>query len=136
VEIIEERKRLRERVIECVKEWASNLPFKASVVLIGSYARGDFNLWSDVDVLLIADLHGNPLERLKSIDAPPGFEVIPLTLEEFEKLLSKRNPLAVDTIVHGIIVRDDFCIGKLVEKYRRSMAKDLEFSTNHHREAS
>lgn len=38
--------------------------FKVSAILIGSYARGDFNKWSDVDVLLIAEFAGNPLERL------------------------------------------------------------------------
>jgi len=38
---------------------------KVSVWLYGSVARGDFNFWSDVDVLLVAeDLPKHPLERV------------------------------------------------------------------------
>lgn len=56
--------------------WANKLPFKATVILIGSYARGDFNLWSDVDILLISEsLSGNPIERLKALDAPQDFKL-------------------------------------------------------------
>ncbi|MBS7288260.1 MAG: nucleotidyltransferase domain-containing protein [Candidatus Freyarchaeota archaeon] len=51
---------------------------KCTVVLVGSYARGDFNLWSDIGILLTSsELKGNPLDRLKKVDAPAGFQVIP-----------------------------------------------------------
>jgi Nucleotidyltransferase domain. len=35
--------------------------------MIGSYARGDFNRWSDVDLVVISDFKGNPLERLEKL---------------------------------------------------------------------
>ena len=114
MEILKERRALREKVIEEARRWASNLPFKSSVILIGSYARGDFNLWSDVDIVLIAELQGNPLERLKAIDYPPGYEVIPLTPKEFLTLLSKRSPIAMEAISNGIILRDDYNIKRLL----------------------
>ena len=114
MEILKERRALREKVIEEARRWANNLPFKSSVILIGSYARGDFNLWSDVDIVLIAELQGNPLERLKAIDYPPGYEVIPLTLKEFLTLLSKRSPIAMEAISNGIILRDDYNIKRLL----------------------
>ncbi|MUM63760.1 hypothetical protein D1867_00500 [Acidianus infernus] len=64
---------------------------------MGSYARGDFNVWSDVDILIIGDFkEENPLKRLEKIDFPPGFEVIPLTEEEFKKALEKNNPIIWD----------------------------------------
>ena len=115
MEILKKRRALREKVIEEARRWASNLPFKSSVILIGSYARGDFNLWSDVDIVLIAELQGNPLERLKSIDYPPGYEVIPLTLQEFLTQLSKRNPIAMEAVSNGVILRDDYNIEKLLK---------------------
>lgn len=118
MEVLEERRRQRERVIGEAKRWAESLPFKASVILIGSYARGDFNLWSDVDIVLIAELHGNPLERLKMIDYPPGFEVIPLTQSEFMRLLKKGNPIAVEAISEGVILRDDYGLERIREKYK------------------
>ena len=120
MEILKEGRALREKVIEEARRWASNLPFKSSVILIGSYARGDFNLWSDVDIVLIAWLHGNPLERLKSIDYPPGFEVIPLTPTEFLTLLKKRNPIAMEALSNGVILRDDFNIEELLKQVTNS----------------
>lgn len=44
MEAVKRRERLREQVIREAREWASKLPFKATALLIGSYARGDFNL--------------------------------------------------------------------------------------------
>lgn len=118
MEIVEERRRLREEVLRRAREWAQNLQFKASAILIGSYARGDFNLWSDVDVVLIAELSGNPIERLKNIDLPPGFEVIPLTPNEFTRLLEKKNPLAIEALSGGIILRDDLEVKNLLKRLR------------------
>jgi len=113
VEILKKRAKLREKVIEDARNWAKSLPFKASVIMIGSYARGDFNLWSDVDIILISDFKGSPLKRLEKIDYPPGFEVIPLTVHELTALLKKGDPLAKEAMFRGIILRDDFNIEKL-----------------------
>lgn len=72
MEIIEKRRRLRERRIEEAREWVSKLPFRVTAILIGSYARGDFNIWSDIDILLISEeFIGRPTERLRFIDALP-----------------------------------------------------------------
>ncbi|MBS7648760.1 nucleotidyltransferase domain-containing protein, partial [Candidatus Bathyarchaeota archaeon] len=54
MEIIEERRRLREKRIEEAREWASRIRLRVTAILIGSFARGDFNLWSDVDILVIS----------------------------------------------------------------------------------
>ncbi|MEM1538376.1 MAG: nucleotidyltransferase domain-containing protein [Candidatus Nezhaarchaeales archaeon] len=107
MEILKERERLRKEAIKEAREWVKRLNFKVTAVLIGSYARGDFNKWSDVDVLLIADFKGNPIERLKTLNAPPGFEAIPLTPKEFSSMLSRKNPLAVEAVSRGIVLRND-----------------------------
>ncbi len=117
MEVLKERKRIREEVIKKAKEWARSLNFKATVILIGSYARGDFNLWSDVDIVIVSnDLKGSPLERLKEIEYPPGFEVIPLTTDELQILLRKNNPIALDIKHYGIILRDDLGLSKVIKK--------------------
>ena len=92
-------KRERERVIESAKTYINSLKGLYSAFLIGSYAKGDFNALSDVDVLLVGDFHGNPLERLLKLDFPPGFEVIPLTEEEFNRALKKNNLIIYDARV-------------------------------------
>ena len=97
MEVIEER--LRRNIIEEAIYWANKLPFKATVILIGSYARGNFNLWSDIDILLISEsLSGNPIKRLKALDIPPGFQVIPLTLKEYEKLLLRKGNFIMEAV--------------------------------------
>lgn len=79
--------------------------------------NGDFNLWSDIDVVVVSDeLRGSPLERLRQISIPPGFEVIPVTLEELKRLLERRNPIAVELLENGVIVRDDYNIKELLGK--------------------
>jgi len=107
MEIFRERKRIMEEALQKAREWAKGIPFKAKAILIGSYARGDFNLWSDIDVMVIAEFDNRPIDRLKNIDYPPGFEVIPLRPKEFKRLLEKKDPLALEALSIGILLRDD-----------------------------
>lgn len=119
MEIIKERRRLRERRIEEAREWASKIPLRVTAVLIGSYARGDFNLWSDIDILLISeDFVGNPLDRLRSIDAPPGYQIIALTPKEFKMLMEKREIMVMEAMEYGVVLRDDLKILSIKEKNR------------------
>ncbi len=107
MEILTERKRIREEAIQKARTWAEDVPFKVTAILVGSYARGDFNLWSDIDVMVIAEFNSRPVERLKNIDYPAGFEMIPLTPKEFRRLLEKKDPLALEALSIGIVLRDD-----------------------------
>ncbi|MEJ2770733.1 MULTISPECIES: nucleotidyltransferase domain-containing protein [unclassified Stygiolobus] len=121
-DIIAERERKRREVIEKARAYVNSLKGRYSAFLIGSYARGDFNVWSDIDVLLIGDFRGNPLERLLGLDFPPNFEVIPLTEEEFHKALEKNNPITWDVRSKGVVLRDDL---GLCEKYNISCFRDV-----------
>ena len=69
-------------MINEVKEFAEEVKKKlgkVTVVLYGSYARGDFNLWRDVDILLISDAFKNIrfLDRYDLFEPKEGFEVKP-----------------------------------------------------------
>ena len=108
MEVIKARKSVIDRVISEAKKWATSLPIKCTAYLIGSYARGDFNIWSDVDILLVSDdLVGSPVERLKRIETPPNYEVIPLTSSEFRRMLGREDSLAKEALKRGILLRDD-----------------------------
>lgn len=79
-------------------------------ILYGSMARGDYNVWSDIDFLLISDkLPEKPLERLELLysftDLP--VEVKGYTRNEFLKMIERRNPLALDALVDGKVIVDD-----------------------------
>jgi predicted nucleotidyltransferase len=74
---------------------------------------GDFNLWSDVDILLVSDdLVGSPIERLKKIEAPPKYEVLPLTTKEFMDMLRRRDSLAKEALERGVVLRDDLNLSR------------------------
>ena len=110
MEIVEKRIEERNKIIQEAKAYSKTLPFKCSVLLIGSYARGDFNLWSDIDLLIVGNFNGNPLERLKNIDFPPGYETIMLTPEEISKMKMKNDKFITDALKDGVILRDDLGI--------------------------
>ncbi|MCX9085898.1 MAG: nucleotidyltransferase domain-containing protein [Candidatus Methanoperedens sp.] len=96
-------------VLEYSKVVSSKLG-KFTGVLYGSMARGDNNLWSDIDFLVISDkLPQNPLKRLEflySLTETP-IEVKGYTKKEFLKMIENRNPIALDSIIEGIIIVDD-----------------------------
>ena len=77
-------------------------------VLHGSYARGDFNGWSDVDVLAVVKgpLPQDPLRRLDLVEGclarAPRVEPIMITLEEFKTLLKKNDPLTLSALGEGV----------------------------------
>lgn len=83
---------------------------KFTGVLYGSMARGDNNIWSDIDFLVISDkLPENPLKRLEflySLTETP-IEVKGYTRNEFLKMIEKRNPTALDSLIEGKIIVDD-----------------------------
>ncbi|WP_083477059.1 nucleotidyltransferase domain-containing protein [Sulfuracidifex metallicus] len=92
-DVISRRERERREVIEKARTYVNSLQGLYTSFLIGSYSRGDFNVWSDVDILLIGEFDGNPVERLLRLDFPPGFEVIPINEGEFNKAIRKNNPV-------------------------------------------
>ena len=59
------------------------------IILFGSFARGDFNEASDVDILVISDFHESFLERSKTLTKYNDFglplEPVGYTPQEFEE---------------------------------------------------
>lgn len=102
--------RERKEAIERARDYALSLKGRFSVFLVGSYARGDFNVWSDIDLVIIGEFRGGVLERLEELKAPLRFEVIPLTPTEALKGAEKGNPLIVELVEKGLTLRDDFRI--------------------------
>ncbi len=100
-------------MLELARAWAAELDEAlgvCSVVVFGSVARGDFNVWSDVDVLVVADhLPKSWLDRiaLLSVSRPPRLSPIAWTPEEFRCEVDRRNPIATEARAAGIVVRGD-----------------------------
>jgi predicted nucleotidyltransferase len=114
-EIIKKRIEKRNKIINEAKKFVFSLKGKYTAFLIGSYARGDFNTGSDVDILLIGDfMDENPLKRLLNLDFPAGYEVIALTEQEFWIALKNNDPIIWDVLAKCIVLRDDYGLTKKI----------------------
>ena len=117
MEILRERQRERQRRIKLAREFVEEVADSIgslTAVVIGSTSRGDFNAWSDIDVVIISDVfNANPLKRFDSLIPfiKPGIEPIPLRTVDVYRLAEKKAPV-VKEIVEGIVIRDDLGIIK------------------------
>ncbi|MCS7094086.1 MAG: nucleotidyltransferase domain-containing protein [Candidatus Aenigmarchaeota archaeon] len=121
---------LREFVEECKKRFGENL---VSVVLFGSYARGEQKKTSDLDLLVVVkDLPMVWSERKKqfeeiceSLSKKYGkfIEVIPITTKELRKNLNKKSPFFITFVLGHKIVFDDGTFKKEFEKFSLELSK-------------
>jgi uncharacterized protein len=112
-EALEARRRERDRLLvlarRYVEQLSDHLPVLAAAV-VGSVARGDFNVWSDVDVVVVAeDLPPSAPDRGAALmaGAPPGVQPVGLTPEEFERAWEKRNRLVREAVERGVILQGE-----------------------------
>jgi len=75
--------------------------------VVGSVARGDFNVWSDVDVVVVSEgLPARAPDRaaVLAADAPPGVQPVGFTPDEFRRAWERRNPLARSVAGEGVVL--------------------------------
>lgn len=102
------RERERERLIGLARLYVEELGERMSVraaAVVGSVARGDFNVWSDVDVVLIADaLPSRVPDRGRALSerAPPRVQSVGFTPDEFQAAWRGGNPLAREATAAGV----------------------------------
>ena len=108
IRAVEERYAERERLIEAAREHVRRLSARLAIrdaAVVGSVARGDFNVWSDIDVVVVADeLPERLLDRLDVLmdGRPPRVEPIGFTPAELEEARRRRNPLVIEFDTIGI----------------------------------
>lgn len=97
-EVFEKLNEYVRRVVEALKPHA--------VVLFGSFARGDINEGSDVDLLVVADFKEPFLDRIKLLlDLNDGIglplEPVGYTVEEFQKMRESGNRFLEEVLRTG-----------------------------------
>lgn len=88
------------------RTWPAELPVIAAVVF-GSYARGDFNTSSDIDVLVVSDaLPTGFRERIDVLwrQRPPGLEPVGWTVAEHAERRRRGDPIASEADHAGVVV--------------------------------
>ncbi len=110
------------KVLDIVEDYSRKLREelgRVTVILYGSYARGDYNLWSDIDLLVVSEKFRNVriLDRYDLIpQPPPGVEPVPLTPEEFVKNLEKNAWLKALRDKSVILIDDYNLFEQLIER--------------------
>jgi predicted nucleotidyltransferase len=111
----ESRRQERDRLLALARGYVEALSERAPVVaaaVVGSVARGDFNVWSDVDVVVVVgDLPGRAPDRALVLveAAPPGVQPVGFTPDEFRRGWERGNPLAREVLDGGVmLVGEDF----------------------------
>jgi len=108
--LVERRRSEQSERIRTAQEWAERLSRRldvAAAVVFGSVARGDFNKWSDLDVLVVArGLPEDGRERLDLLmrDAPPGLQPVRWTPGELAARRQRRDPIALECDAVGVVV--------------------------------
>ncbi len=111
--VVTRRRRERDEMIEAAARFAAKLPDDLGihgVVVFGSVARGDFNVWSDIDVLVVADnLPERGIDRLAGLqrDVPPKVQAIAWTPNELADRARKHDPIATEAVERGVVVRGE-----------------------------
>lgn len=112
-EFVAARGRQRDELIEKARAHVNALEERVGIVaaaVVGSVARGDFNLWSDIDVVVVATALPPRLpERLELLGdgAAPGVQVIGFTLDEFRAARRKKNKLVMDALETEVVLKGD-----------------------------
>lgn len=81
----------------------NNIPIKEAI-LFGSYAKGDYQEWSDIDIALVSDIfEGNRIDdkdkiRKITLSISSEIEVIPFAPDDF----NLQNPFAKEILKTGI----------------------------------
>lgn len=108
--IVVERRAARRERIDQVTAWTNQLSRRLAVeavVVFGSVARGDFNKWSDVDVLVVArDLPPGARDRLALLmeDAPIGVQPVGWTPADLLDRRRRSDPIAKECDEVGVVV--------------------------------
>lgn len=106
--VIARRRRERDELVERARRFAGGLDPDLGVrsaVVFGSVARGDFNVWSDIDLLVIADrLPDRPQDRTAALGAAPRVSAVAWRPAELRQQIERSNPIAVESLACGIRV--------------------------------
>lgn len=110
---LERRQNEHARLVDTARLYVQSLEDRLDViaaVIGGSVARGDFNVWSDIDVVIVASVLPDRLPdrlALLSEDAPAGVQPAGFTPAELLIAVRRKNRLVLEAVERGIPLRGD-----------------------------
>ena len=104
---LNQRGQIAHQVEEYCQEVARKLNPQA-IILFGSFASGDINEGSDIDLMVSADFKASFLDRIKllldlnRLGLP--IEPVGYTVEEFRKMKQEGNPFIEEVVAKGKVL--------------------------------
>ena len=83
---------------------------RQKAILFGSYARGDADEYSDIDLIIIAESERPFVERFKDFSAlwkvspVKAIDVLVYTPQEFQEMYEQENPFIVRAAEEGKVI--------------------------------
>lgn len=78
------------------------------VILFGSFATGDINEGSDIDILVVADFKEEFLDRIRTLIDLNTFKIpiepVGYTPEEFNQMKNRKNPFIMEVLEKGKVL--------------------------------
>jgi len=78
------------------------------VILFGSFATGDINEGSDIDILVVADFKEDFLDRIGTLMNLNTFKIpiepVGYTPEEFNRMKNRKNPFIIEVLEKGKVL--------------------------------
>lgn len=78
------------------------------IIIFGSWAREDNDLYSDIDVIVVLKSNKRFLDRLADLyekwPLDKSADILAYTPEEFSQMLADENPFLVNALKEGIII--------------------------------
>jgi predicted nucleotidyltransferase len=79
------------------------------ILLFGSWAKGTRHVGSDIDLLIIADLPGNPMAHARrarqlAADSFPRIDIVFATPKEVASAVTAKSPFLLSILGTGIVV--------------------------------
>jgi len=95
------------KIDEYVREVVNQLdPYL--IVLFGSFATGDVNEGSDIDIMVVADFKESFLDRIKRLMDMNIFKIpiepVGYTLKEFREMMKRKSPFIMEVMEKGKIM--------------------------------
>lgn len=101
---------------EIAKDIVDRLPAVRAIILFGSYAKGQANSESDLDLLVLNNLDLGSQDDFDVSHVPLNGQTLEITLvpiTAFQQDLKKGNPFALAVLRHGVELYDDGCVREL-----------------------
>mgnify|MGYP000335994932 FL=1 len=98
-----------------------------TVILHGSMAKGQQGVWSDVDIIVVAEFEESFLDRISTlielIEGEAPIEPLGYTPQEFMNMIENCNPTALEAMEYGLPLLGEEAFEEMKKRFEEVKAK-------------